>query len=559
MDIQERFGFRRANKAATTRSAGLPRALSRPLATLGLTLLGLLTFSAWGVGSSVGSSPDDQVHMASIWCSGFTGETCEVIEETGERLIPAGLREAMCTTQNPFQSAGCQPMLNVDDGRQITTTNVNTSSNAYPTGFYKTMNLFVQSNIELAITSMRIFNGMIFVGLTAALWWLVPTRVRQPLAWSWLLTLTPLGFFLIASVNPSSWAIMSVGLGWLALLGFLETPHKARAAGLAVIYLLAGIMAFSSRTDSAVFFLLTSALAVFLSPVTARELLHRAWLPTLPLFLALGNLGIRGVDGVGQLGVIEEGFGSRTVSRYGEPLPWAKGANAEPTGEFDWNLLWNNIWDTPALWLGFVGGYPFGSLGWLDTLLPQFVPFALMFVISAVAFTGIHGASLKRKISIAGIILGAWFLPVYMLQLGGFIIGEEFQPRYLLPIFTVLLAVTLLRDKAEDPIVWGRFRLMSLWIPLVLAHSIALHTAIRRYTTGFGLGGIDLDYLREWWWLFMPDFLGATAVWAIGSLAFAALAALLMSPLTKNLPSAPPRGTPRGASLQTPETQKPTA
>jgi len=519
----------------TRKKNGRHTLIRKLLASLGVATLALVTFSAWAVGSSVGSSPDDQVHMASIWCSGFGGETCEVIEETGERLIPPGLREAMCTTQNPFQSAGCQPLLNFDDGRMIATTAVNTRTEAYPPGFYMTMNLFVQEDIEKAITSMRVFNGLIFVGLVIILWWLLPQRLRQPLTWSWLLTLTPLGFFLIASVNPSSWAIMSVGFGWIAVMGFLETKNTAKASGLAVLYGITALMAFSSRTDSAVFFLLTSAMAVFLSPVGRGVLLRRMWLPLVPLVVALGNLFARGVNGVGQLGVIEEGFGSRTVSRYGEPLPWAKGASAEPTGEFDWNLLWNNIWDAPALWLGFVGGYPFGSLGWLDTLLPQFIPFTLMFIISAVAFTGIQGASWRKKTAIIGMIVGAWALPVYILQLGGFIIGEEFQPRYLLPIFTVLVAVTLLREDTAAPIHWGRFRLWAIWLPLVVAHSVALHTGMRRYTTGFGLGGLDLDYLREWWWFFMPGFLNATTVWAIGSLAFAVVSAIILKPYQSGL------------------------
>lgn len=501
---------------------------SRVFLSLFASLLSLVTFGSWAVGSSVGSSPDDQVHMASIWCSGFAGEECEVIEETGERLIPAGLKDAMCTTQNPFQSAGCQPLLNLQDPPMVPTVDVNTVTGAYPPGFYMTMNLFVQDDIERAITTMRFVNGALFTLIALILWWSVPARIQQPLLWGWLFTLTPLGFFMISSVNPSSWAIMSVGFGWLALLGFLETTDLRKATALTATYAITAVMAFSSRTDSAVFFILTSLLAVFLARGNWRKILRRLWLPLIPLTIAVSNVAFRGVNDVGQLGVIAEGFGSRTVSRYGEPLPWAKGANAEPTGDFDWNLLWNNIWDIPGLWLGFVGGYPFGSLGWLDTLLPQFVPFSLMFVISAIAFTGLQNSAWRKRVAIVGIILGAWVLPVYLLQLGGFIAGEEFQPRYLLPIFTVLVAVTLLRDDESPPIPWGLFRLVALWVPLSVAFSISLHTGIRRYTTGFGLGGLDLDAQREWWWMFLPTFASANTVWAIGSISFALLAALII-------------------------------
>ena len=55
---------------------------------------------------------------------------------------------------------------------------------------------------------------------------------------------------------------------------------------------------------------------------------------------------------------------------------------------------------------------------------------------------------------------------------------------------------------------------------LAIANSVALHANTRRYTTGTVRGGLDLDYERDWWWLSLPDFLGANAVWVIGSVSF---------------------------------------
>jgi hypothetical protein len=496
----------------------MPKKIAKNVA---IALLIFSTFGAWAVGSSVGSSPDDQVHMASIWCSSFAGEVCEIDEESGLPLVPSLLFEAMCTTQNPFQSAGCQPLLTLGDPLLVPTKFVN--KGLYPPGFYMTMNLFVQENIERAIISMRLFNGALFTVLAVALWWFLPNRLTRPLVWSWVLTLTPLGMFLIPSVNPSSWALISVGFGWLALMGFLESRGRP-AIGLAVVYAVTGVMAFSARTDSAVFFMFASALAIFLSPLSLKQIGLRICLPLAPAIIGFVAVIVIGFNNLGQLGVIVEGMGTRTVSRYGQPLPWAKGSNPEPTDQFDWNLLWNNIWDAPALWLGFVGGFPWGSLGWLDTILPQFVPFTAMFAISAVTFVAIAGASWKKKTALIVVIVCSWVLPVYILQLGGFIVGEQFQPRYLLPIFAMLVAVTLVRNPHEPEIHWGQFRMFAIWFPLVLAHSVALHTGIRRYTTGFGSGGLDLEYMSEWWWLSLPAFLGANAVWIIGSLSFGTVA-----------------------------------
>jgi len=328
-----------------------------------LVILGFMTLGSWSLASSIGSSPDDQSHMASIWCSGFAGEECLVEEGSSKRLVPAQLMEAMCTTQAPLRSASCQPLLSFDDGRLVGVENVNTRKQLYPTGYYKTQNLFVQGNFEHAILNMRLFNSLIFISLLAATVIALPQRLRQPITWAWLLSTIPLGIFLISSVNPSSWAIISVGLGWFMLYGFFQSSGW-RSALLGVLYLVTAVMAFSSRTDSAVFFLATTLLAVFLTPTGWRTLLRRLWLPAIPIAVALSNLIYRGYNKVGQLGVAVEGIGDRSIRKFGEPSPWAKGSNAEPTGEFDWNLLWNNIWDAPGLWLGFVGGWPWGSLGW---------------------------------------------------------------------------------------------------------------------------------------------------------------------------------------------------
>ena len=91
-----------------------------------LVVLGFMTLGSWSLASSIGSSPDDQSHMASIWCSGFAGEECVVEEGSSKRLVPAQLMEAMCTTQAPLRSASCQPLLSFNDVRVVGVENVNT-------------------------------------------------------------------------------------------------------------------------------------------------------------------------------------------------------------------------------------------------------------------------------------------------------------------------------------------------------------------------------------------------------------------------------------------------
>ena len=49
---------------------------------------------------------------------------------------------------------------------------------------------------------------------------------------------------------------------------------------------------------------------------------------------------------------------------------------------------------------------------------------------------------------------------------------------------------------------------------------MALHLNIRRYVTGIDASGVNLDAGAEWWW---AGPVGPTAVWLLGSLAYALL------------------------------------
>ncbi|WP_369124737.1 hypothetical protein, partial [Glaciimonas sp. Cout2] len=59
------------------------------------------------------------------------------------------------------------------------------------------MGAFAGQDIPLSVILMRVFNAVLFVGITTALYFLLPFRRRPILAWSLAITLVPLGMFLI--------------------------------------------------------------------------------------------------------------------------------------------------------------------------------------------------------------------------------------------------------------------------------------------------------------------------------------------------------------------------
>ena len=502
--------------APLRRSSRQPRRLlRRVLAGIGISLSAALALSGWALSTAVGGAPDDDYHLSSMWCTSFSGPDCE-IDPTGQGVMipPPLLVASYCLYHNSQQSAGCQPFLDGTDPREdFAFGHNNPSRSLYPNGFYMVGNLFKTDNIETTVVSIRLFNIAVFLSLLGALWLLLPTRLRVTLAWTWPIALLPLGMFLIPSTNPSSWAIIAVGTGWLALLGYLET-NGWRSAGLAAVYLVALVLSVSSRVDSILFLGVASILALWQAPLTPRQLWRKTWVAIFPLGFVIARL-------ITTPGNLERVIGG--VNTNGETLstlPWAQSADTVLPGTFDWALLWNNIWSVPGLWTGVFGGRPLGSLGWLDTALPQIVGVGVGLVVIGLIFEAVRKPGARKAWSLAAVFGALWIIPVYLLQISGALAGAEFQPRYLVPFMVVVVGTIVLTSQGL-PLIQDRFRLSAIAVALIVANAIALHTNLRRYTTGTLVQGFNLNSPREWWWGFLPDFISPNVVWFVGALAFA--------------------------------------
>ena len=500
--------------AQPTLSRAPRQRIQQILATIGVFLAAFVGLSAWSLSTAVGGAPDDDFHLSSMWCTSFQGVDCEVDPVGNGVMIPPPLLvSSYCLYHNPQQSAGCQPFMDGTDPREdFAFGHNNPMRNLNPDGFYQVGNLFKSDNIESTVMSVRLFNIGLFLSVTLALWLLLPIRLKSALTWILPIGLIPLGMFLIPSTNPSSWAIIAVGSGWLAMLGYLET-RGGKSYALAGIYLLSLLLGASARIDSILYLGLVSVLAVWQAHIPPREILKKTWIA-----LAAGIfVAVRLITNPGNLERLVGGID--TTGDLSEGLPWTTSADSVLPGGVDWALMWNNLWNVPGLWTGVFGGRPLGSLGWLDTALPQIVFFGVGGTVLGLIFVALKNPGRKKTIALAGMILALWFIPVYLLQISGAQAGSEFQPRYLLPLMVVAVGTLVLTDSGV-PLLTDRPRLIAIFIALTTANSIALHTNIRRYVTGNRVEGLNLNSPREWWWGFLPDFMTPNVVWLLGTIAF---------------------------------------
>lgn len=493
--------------------------LKRVLGTIAFFVSAFVGLAAWSLSTAVGGAPDDDFHLSSMWCTSFSGDDCEFdADGNGVMIPPPLLVSSYCLYHNAEQGAGCQPFLDGTDPREdFAFGHNNPMRNLNPDGFYQVGNVFKTKNIETTVISIRLFNITIFLGMSLAIWLLIPARFKTAMSWMWPIGLLPLGMFLIPSTNPSSWAIIAVGSAWLSMLGYLET-RGLRSYALAAVYLTSLLLAASSRVDSILYLGLVSALALWQAKIPVTEILKKTWIAGVAIIFVAARL----ISDPGNLERLVGGI--NTTGDTSQPLPWAQvAAGAAVPAGFDWSLLWNNLWGAPGLWTGVFGGRPLGSLGWLDTALPQIVFLGVGGTVLGLIFLALQNPGRRKTLALGALLFAIWAIPVYLLQLSGAQTGSEFQPRYLLPLMVVVVG-TLVLTESGAPLLTDRPRLTAIFIALTTANSIALHTNIRRYVTGIRVEGADLNNPREWWWGFLPELLSPNAVWLLGTVAFGVVA-----------------------------------
>lgn len=458
-------------------------------------ILILVALTAWGLASPMGSSPDDDFHLASAWCASINPAAgCEEGTAANNREVPEILLKSACYLPSPATSAGCQARLDFD----VSSTELSQRGNfvgGYPPVFYAVMGLFATPDVVSSVLVMRLVNALIFVALTSTLFVLLPAVRRPTLVWAWLVTTLPLGLFLIPSNNPSSWAIMGAGCAWIALLGYFETTGRRRL-GLGILFALATIIAGGARGDGAIYSALGIAVVLGLTFRLTRRYIVQAILPIL-LFALCVYFFISAQQVVSGL----NGFGGVGSSPPGVPR--------EQAGLLAYNLL-----NVPKLWAGVFGSW---GLGWLEVAMPAIVAFGSLACFVGVAFVGFAKLTGRKAIALAIVGASLIVLPVVVLTRGGDLVGEEVQPRYLLPLIVLFAGLLLLKADTRE-VTFSRGQAILIASTLSVIQFVALHTTMRRYLTGDDNQGLNLNAEAEWWWN-IP--VSPMVVLIVGSIAFA--------------------------------------
>lgn len=467
-------------------------------------ILGFIALATWGLSSPVGSSPDDNFHLVSIWCGqGERAGYCEKIPHEPElRAVPMWVSGAACYAYNPEASSECQTE-HYGEPTQLVNVDYGNFNNIYPPVFYWVMSLFVGSNTIVSVLAMRLLNTLLFVGMVTVTYFLIPQRYKKPMLWGALLASVPLGLFVIPSTNPSSWAITSATTLWALLIGFVETNRSVKKYILGGLSLAATVIGAGARADSAIF----SAIAVCVVIIISRKkVMNDRWLSVF-IFATILFICAAFYLNAGQTEAAASGLGEGNSGNISQKI----------------YLTIVNLLQVPMIWTGILGSW---GLGWLDTTLPHIVEVSSFVIFAGMAFWGLGLPQRNKKdllyklISVTLLFSALWFYPTAVLVQTGAMAGGYFQPRYILPLAIMFLGILLIGENAETADRITRPQKLLIILSLGVANAVSLHSNMRRYITGTDLQGWNLNSHIEWWWNlpFSP-----MTIWIVGSIAFFAV------------------------------------
>lgn len=425
----------------------------------------LVLGSCWALNSPVGSSPDDDFHLTTIWCQfGDRQSACsEVGSDPKVVNVPASVALAsQCYRFQPDVSGSC-----AEEVAGIASGVSRVNDGEYPGMFYTSMALFVGPDVKRSVIAMRVVNVLlasvlIFAALT------VPSRsTSRAFALSFSVVLIPLGIFLVGSTNPSGWTFIGAATFWVFLTSWLQMIRRVpplKSTVILILLVFSAVLLIGARSDGALLALTVCLAAAILhrdDRTSERDvaLLMVRWLPI--VFTAIAAVVV--LISTTQIGMATGGESDR----------WQQGTQAvHPV-----NLLVQNLQDLPTLVVGAVGG---SGLGWLDTLMPSIVYVTNTLLIGALILIGLNNMWKRKGVAIILLLLATLGPPLLLLQINNHFVGSGVQPRYLLPGLVALLGFLLISHKHSAWPVNSVFR-WTFVTALVLTTAVAFWVSAMRY------------------------------------------------------------------------------
>jgi len=465
--------------------------LKRPLnlkRSFGAALALWLTLVCWALSSPINATPDEGYHIPSIWCGrGIQEPSCPAIPgniDENQVLVPdlsnLCFRRSLCNQQS-----------------EHTLTRAPIAKGNYPKPYYWTMHQFVGPNMTQSVLAMRIFNSTI----AALLFFSQAILCSNKKYLSWLtgfaFTIIPLGMSLIASINPSGWAITGTANSWMFLLIARSMPKETRSKRIAAwaLWAFASFMCIASRFDATVFLVVTSLIVLIATDSRIKKLNWKYVLGfpavIIPFFII-----------------------------WRSRFPFLEWASHFTTKSLNSNGPSLHIWITH--WMINVVSIPIeafgeGRLGAEIIYIPRIVPIlGIALLGSALLFAFIQVNRVQLFVTFSSFVfLTAVVMRIANMELDLFNVSG----RYILPLVPYIVGTCVFFSSSPIQLMEVAQLRRIVIVSMTIAHALSMYAVVEQNVMGtsFGIQILKVG-TEEWWWPKSP--IGPNFLIVIGSFCF---------------------------------------
>jgi len=469
---------------------------------LTVVIAAAVTVISWSFSSPPLATPDERVHIPSIWCAqSALRETCldrEFDKSSGVTSGRPGYLPTHCYFRQTYLSANC-----TEEDSYSRSVRVLREGTYYLPGFQVILNFLISDNGVNSIFRIRMVNGLLFALLLVVVVLAAPVRLARSVVAAIAMTMTPFALWLISSPNPSSWAITGVVGVWVAATWCISDirPHsqgnfRARLQFPIALGIGSGLLAGTSRLDALVMGFTVLVLVVaneFAGTLSRRVRLVLASAAAPAAAIAAFLL-------------------SSEITERRESLGPLSPADLSKQPDF-W--VWLTNWSThfPAV---FLDAYGVQGLGENDVRIPAIVLVVSLLVLGAAISFAADRIVMQQLVSI-GLTALAFLC---MLWFASFEMDLYNVPgRYVMPLFPVIVGTYIYYSRSEVQF-FDVLRLRHIAIGMLgIANALSLYAVVERYSAGSsaGLRVIPVRF-DEWWWDFLP--IGPNGVVVLGSVSW---------------------------------------
>jgi hypothetical protein len=395
------------------------------------------------------------------------------------------------------------------------TVEVDNSTASYPPLFHRSLSVFVGSDLVRSVYWMRLWVSLVSVLLVG-----VPLLVLavsrgdvRPVAVASAIVMGPLAWFLMSSINPSSWEMAGAICAWGCGISFVLS--HARAARFLSGVGIAGGLAIGALSRpqggalAALGLVLAAPLWLNSRAAGSRRRVRVRWAAV------YAGLAVAGVLAVAA-GALDVNWGPEY-----------------PRVPITWQLLIENLIGAPDYILTSLG-----PVGWLDTTTGPWAALAFLGAGGYLVLSAFRAGRRLLSMCLASVTLAACLAPAVILTSSHTVVGVGFQARYLwsLAIGSVFVACLGLAQQGRlTDVLRGHVQLVVI-STLTLGSVAALWINIQRYARNV----VGFPYRQAGPSTWAPPVLGTAGTMILGLLAFAAFYSLTLRPWSAREPTREP-------------------